>query len=500
MNLTFADVKLYASSLKLLYVEDEASIREQFYNVYTKLFEEVVVANDGEAGLEAYFKLKPDIVISDIRMPIMDGLEMAGHIKQDNPDVQIILTTAHNDGDFLLRAIDAGIDKYVLKPVDKDKLIAALISCCRHINDKKAAERLKLLEIQEQINQKTTGMVSKIIDVVPNAVVLLENEKIIYANKAFCMLAGDDFLEKLNKNSAKIEDIFDVYTDLCDNDNREVCTYKAEVSSKKGRKIYQICKAEVHIAETSGKQTIYVFSDITRLEYQKMKLKQYSEHLEEFFYNKLKQEQSKALAFLSHEEVVAQVGITEKVATDMVSIDGKIAKTFGEQELKVLRKSRLDKLSSADFMKEVGTDISEALEDLQESDHDLEEQILFIGFPAEQNDINGVGVKLAKYASIINQMIDFGDLAIAVQTLSEFILGLSAADVDEKKFKQLNMFLTNIKDDLRNWRLTNFIEQSSENIHYLDASLMSSCLQLQMVFMPKPEVEDDDDDLGLDLF
>lgn len=258
------------------------------------------------------------------------------------------------------------------------------------------------------------------------------------------------------------------------------------------------------MSDDDRKQKIYVFNDITKLEYQKMKIKQYSEHLEEFFYNKLKRERTKAIEALSNVEIAEQLetqtGQQEKYhAMDIVAIDGNIAKTFGEQELKVLRRSRLEKMSAHEFINEVGDDLNEAIEDLQESDHDLEDQLSLLTFPVSQNDINGVALKLSKYASVINQMIDFGDLAIAVKTLSEFLMELPISDIDEKKYKQLTMFLTNIKDDLRNWRLTNFVEQTSESIHYLDASLMSSCLQLQMVFMPKQE-EDDDDDLGLDLF
>lgn len=499
MNLSFSDVKHYTSSLKLLYVEDEDGIREQFVSIFSKLFEEVITAKNGENGLECFLHHKPDLIISDIRMPIMDGLEMSRHIKQASPDTPIILTTAHSDGEFLMQAIEAGIDKYILKPVDKEKLISALLTVSKQISDRKSAEKLKLIEMQEKINKQAAGVVSKIIDTISNPIVLFDEDQIVYANKAFCTIAGEEFLANLHNGNAKLETLFDVCE--VEIEDEENCTCRAELVGKKGRKIFQVCKASI-ISDEDRKQKIYVFNDITRLEYQKMKIKQYSEHLEEFFYNKLKRERTKAIEALSHVEVVEQIGTQTKDkqhAMDIVAIDGNIAKTFGEQELKVLRRSRLEKMSAHDFISEVGDDLNEAIEDLQESDHELEDQISLLIYPLTQNDLNGVALKLSKYASIINQMIDFGDLAIAVKTLSEFLMELPISDVDEKKYKQLTMFLTNIKDDLRNWRLTNFVEQSSESIHYLDASLMSSCLQLQMVFMPKQEIEDDDD-LGLDLF
>jgi hypothetical protein len=281
----------------------------------------------------------------------------------------------------------------------------------------------------------------------------------------------------------------------------ETCGNKVCITSAKGRKIYQVCKAKIDMHDDES-QSVFVFNDITRLEYQKMKLRQYGEHLEEFFYNNLKKEQSKAIKSLSSEQIHDQVGEAHLVVTSNIqAVDDKIASTFGEQGLKILRKSHNNKFSSTEYMQEIGSDINDFLEDLQESDSELEEQILMLTNPISTADLQSISMKLSRYSMVIDKMFDFGDLAIAVKTLSEFIYELSSANINDKQYKQLVSYLVNIKDDLRSWRLTNFIEQSSDNIHYLDASLMSSCLQLQMAFMQKSDInEDEDDDLGLDLF
>lgn len=501
MNLTFSDVKVYSSTLKVLYVEDEDSIREQFYSIYVKLFSEVIVAKDGESGLEAFYKHRPDIVISDIRMPIMDGIEMSQKTKNEDPNVQVILTTAHSDGEFLMRAIDAGVDRYILKPIDREKLIGALLASSRNICDRFAAQKLKMLELQEHINSKASSIVSKIVDAIPNAVVSLQEDKIVFANKAFCSIVSEEVLKNIDLGVVKIEDIFSEYKEESteSSDANDTCANKVSVQGPKGRKIYQICKANIDMDENDT-QTVFVFSDITRLEYQKIKLKHYSEHLEEFFYNNLKKEQSRAIKALTSEQIHEQVGEEHiTTAANMLAIDGKIAQNFGEQELKILRKSRHDKTTSVEYMQEVGKDIAESLEDLQEADGELEEQILMLNQPIDKADLHGLSAKLMRYSTVINQMFDFADLAVAVKTLSEFMMELHANDIDDKQYRQLVNYLTNIKDDLRSWRLTNFVTQNADNIHYLDASLMSSCLQLQMAFMPKSPI-DDDDDLGLDLF
>ena len=105
--------------LKILFVEDEESIRQElghFLKRYTG--DELYIAKDGKRGLALYEKHRPDLVISDIKMPIMNGIMMAKAIKQSDPDQAIIFTSAHSDSSFFLEAIDMQVDGYILKPVD----------------------------------------------------------------------------------------------------------------------------------------------------------------------------------------------------------------------------------------------------------------------------------------------------------------------------------------------------------------------------------------------
>lgn len=110
----------------LLYVEDDEQIREQLEQFFRRRVGAFYVAANGREGLEAYRTHKPDLVVSDILMPEMDGLQMAEQIRAIAPDVPIILTTAFNETDYFLKAIQIGIDNYVLKPVDAGILQNAL--------------------------------------------------------------------------------------------------------------------------------------------------------------------------------------------------------------------------------------------------------------------------------------------------------------------------------------------------------------------------------------
>ena len=112
--------------LTLLLVEDEDSIRESMQEVFGGVFQKVISASNGDEGLKKFKKFSPDIVIADIMMPIMDGLEMSRQIKEFSKNTPVVILSAYSEKEKLLKAIDVGIDKYVIKPIDMDELFALL--------------------------------------------------------------------------------------------------------------------------------------------------------------------------------------------------------------------------------------------------------------------------------------------------------------------------------------------------------------------------------------
>ena len=112
--------------MKILYVEDDKIIREGMSRFLERRFENVFYAINGQKGLEKFIEIKPDIVITDIQMPVMTGLEMSMEIKVLSPNTPIIATTAFSESQYLLKAIEIGIDRYILKPIDKKKLFTVL--------------------------------------------------------------------------------------------------------------------------------------------------------------------------------------------------------------------------------------------------------------------------------------------------------------------------------------------------------------------------------------
>ncbi len=146
-------------AVSVLYVEDEPLTRAVFARILARKVSILYQAENGEEGLELFKMHRPDIVISDVRMPVMDGIEMSRRIKSLEGNSKIIITTAHSDATILLNSIDAGIDKYILKPVEVEILFSALENCAETI----ILER----KIQEQAREKDE-LIAKLQDALEN--------------------------------------------------------------------------------------------------------------------------------------------------------------------------------------------------------------------------------------------------------------------------------------------------------------------------------------------
>ncbi|EAC1618140.1 DNA-binding response regulator [Campylobacter jejuni] len=136
--------------LIILVVEDEVKTRESMINILSERFSKVIGAQNGDEGLKKFKKFKPDLVITDIAMPIMDGLDMAREIKEISDDVPIVVLSAYSEKERLLRSIDIGIDKYLIKPVDIEELFKVL-DCL--VGEKIEANMLVKISEEYQFNK-----------------------------------------------------------------------------------------------------------------------------------------------------------------------------------------------------------------------------------------------------------------------------------------------------------------------------------------------------------
>jgi len=120
----------------ILYVEDEEMVRKNAVEFLSRICKNVLQAKDGKDAIKVWSDEKPDIIITDINMPRLNGLDMAAYIRSQDKNVQIIVATAHSETEYLLKAVELQLVKYIIKPITKDKLINALEMSMELIEDK----------------------------------------------------------------------------------------------------------------------------------------------------------------------------------------------------------------------------------------------------------------------------------------------------------------------------------------------------------------------------
>lgn len=115
-------LKKYCQSLNVLYVEDEEDLSASVVRYLSKFFGHVEAAYDGQEGLEKYNSGTFDIVMTDINMPKMNGIELARSIRAVNPQQVVIIISAYTETDYFIDAIHAGISDYVIKPINFEQM------------------------------------------------------------------------------------------------------------------------------------------------------------------------------------------------------------------------------------------------------------------------------------------------------------------------------------------------------------------------------------------
>ena len=116
------------AELTLLYVEDDNELREQFMRILKPKFKEIYEASDGLQALELYEQYSPNMMLVDINLPKIDGLEVIERVRKSDKTTPIVILSAYSDQAKLLRAMTLGLSEYLIKPVPHKKLLALLES------------------------------------------------------------------------------------------------------------------------------------------------------------------------------------------------------------------------------------------------------------------------------------------------------------------------------------------------------------------------------------
>ncbi len=268
----------YAKKITILYVEDEDDVREGYSRTLTRICSKLYTAHNGENGLEMFQKYQPDIIVSDIKMPIMNGLDMIKTIKTITPDVKVVFTTAHSESAYLLEAIELQVDGYLLKPVQKKSLTTLVEKLAKNI--------IIAREYEEQ-----REILQYIIDSENSLSVITDIKNISFASKSFLKFFAVEDVAEFNAKFSSIVNIFAQSSDGINaqsiktflNDDKTLYDFINSLDETQRIALIQSENGEeksflVTISKINTTQFLMNFTDVTKIEKQKEEIIKKANH------------------------------------------------------------------------------------------------------------------------------------------------------------------------------------------------------------------------------
>lgn len=430
-------------------------------------FDDVTI-QEAENGLDAIDiaqKEQPHIVLMDIMMPVMDGFEATKRIKDIIPETVIIVVTALSDNDTEAKMVQSGANAYLTKPLDRELTRFKLLNFIRIIRNR---------------SQHHTFTRQTVLNPFSKAIRSMKTLWYI-ANENDLMDFGSWLIELYSRHHETHTFSFDTKLEIL---------YKIIQGNLNHQK-------NLTLIIEDGFENLYIsFANPEGIENDTMLRSKIDTILDDIVMKDNFVHIRIRLVPTEKEELKAEP-LTGPLDNDSLT-EAKIRRKIENEEKDILRKSYTEKIPAPEYVASLG-DVLDELQDLAEIEGEWKLHLENFKYEQDVESLHAVAKEISRYSSVINSLYDFMALAYSMSTLALFLENIPQEKLDEGKINKLYTVLGLILEDLVNWRNTIFINQETNDIHYLDSSLFSSCLQVETI-MTDAAIEQNDEDDDIEFF
>ncbi len=442
--------------MKILIVDDAKDNRDVIKVILRDIEDiEIFEAENGKIAIEKTREIIPNLIIMDVMMPEMDGFEATKIIKKEYPNIIIMVLTASEDIQMERKMTQVGATCYNIKPIKADIFKYKIKNFVNLIN-------LKNNSKSKLFNKNAINPFTKEI----------RNSKTFYTieNEDDMMDFGTWLLDFYHKFNPNIKMLFHKKLEFL---------YKIMIDTLKNQET-------LNIIIEDGFDELYINFETPK-----------NFLLDEF--------DSSILSTIGEDLVFKNDYIHLKITPKKKDITLEIAENndikesikINEYDRTLLRQSHINKVNAIDFVSQIEGSIIDEIHDLIDLEEHWSDFLDKYELKAENKVLIDISEILLKYSSVVNSLYSFMALSYALSSLGTFLRSVEVDNLDENINKKLVLFLRSVKSDLSDWRINIFEDKTAKDIHYLDSSLLSSCIQIEGLLSNKDIKDEQENELEL---
>lgn len=480
--------------LKLLIADDLEENRSTLKMLAQEMgYFDIFEACDGVEAVQAVEEYRPHIVILDVMMPELDGFQASKAIKAHYPETLIIALTSVVDPNMERNMASIGVMTYIHRPIDKKLLHFKLQNFAALIHSR--AGEFKKLSTKVAMNPFCS-------DIRPFVTMFEISDAESIMDFGIWILTRHD--ETLNVQCRRMDIAIELFYALMrlgvrQNGSMNIIveeSFEELFVTMKFEKGIEICSKTRASFKELGENGVLNETDAC------IRLTMHS--------HEKPQEGDEPKSAPSEVKIVVESVVVPpkeeikplpilQVSEPVVAKEVKVLET---KEKEMLRQSFVQKTSAIDYVQDIGGDVLDEIRDLESLDEEWIEKLHTLeADPSVDNIYHFADSVLGVYVRAINNLFEFTALAYALASLGSFLKEHSETILsDPKKLKTLVMLTEHLGSDLTSWREHIFGLQDTADIHYLDSSFFSSCMQIEQIIGNKEVAANDDDDDGMEFF